>query len=73
MNGYFRPKADTGEKLKVALPRRSVVKAIIGAIIMFLSVASVPLGYNVGIFGIIPIVWGAVLMRDYFRELGFNS
>jgi len=54
-------------------PRASVVKAIFGAALILVAVSLPTMGYKqLGIFGIIPIVIGGMLMRDYFREIGFK-
>jgi len=56
------------------LPRRSVLKAITGAVMIFGTLILLALGYHsIGIFFIAPMVAGAFLMKEYFRELGFNS
>ena len=61
-------------RLRNLLPRRSVLKALIGAGIIFSTLALAAYGFSsLGIFGIIPIIIGGLLMKEYFREIGFNS
>lgn len=61
-------------KSNMKLPRWSVIKAIAGALIMFSTLALLDLGFDFfGIFNIALIVIGGALMKDYFREIGFNS
>jgi len=52
--------------------KRAVLKAIVGAGIIFLTLAALALGYSdLGILSIIPIIIGNLLMKDYFQEIGF--
>ena len=56
------------------LPRRSVLKAIIGALIIFFTLSMLSLEVDLfGVFNIPLIIIGGILMKDYFREIGFNS
>jgi len=56
------------------LPRKSALKAIIGVMLVFGTVAIVALGYkSMGILFIIPIVIGGMLTKEYFREIGLGK
>ena len=56
------------------LPRRIVLKAIVGLVLIIAPVLSIALGYRgMGIFFVVPMVVGALLTKEYFRELGFKS
>ena len=60
-------------KIKM-LPRRSVIRALIGAVLIIAPIVLITLGYQfMGIFFLVPMVAGAFLMKEYFREIGFNS
>jgi len=56
------------------LPRKSVLKAIAGIMLIFGTVALLALGYkSMGILFIIPILIGSMLTREYFREIGLGK
>ena len=62
------------QKLLSKLPRRSVIKAILGVFIMFLTLASLAMGYRgLGILFVVPILIGGLLLKEYFREIGLSS
>ena len=57
---------------KVVFPRKGVLKAFAGAVIILGTVALIVLdafGYrSLGILGIVPIMIGALLAKEFFRE-----
>jgi len=60
--------------LKNAMPRWSVLKAILGMVIILGTVVLVTLGYkSLGVLGLVPIIIGGILTKEYFKEIGFNS
>ena len=62
------------DKLLAKLPRRSVIKAISGVFIIFVTLASLAMGYrSLGILFVVPIIIGGLLTKDYLRELGLSS
>ena len=57
-------------EIKDVLPRRSVLKAIVGALFILAPLVLLALGHDsMGVFGLVPIVVGGFLIREYFTEL----
>lgn len=62
------------QKLLSKLPRRSVLKAFLGVLIMFITLASIVMGYRgLGILFVFPVLVGGLLLKEYFIEIGLSK